>query len=140
MPAPARMSRCFASAHPIRIASMLLRNLTLLLMLCLSTPHTDCITTTWEAVKQLVLCLSTPHTDCIGNHPRNSIFLMCFASAHPIRIASPIRARCFHLTSLCLSTPHTDCIAVKGFTTAIHGIFASAHPIRIASLMHTPRR
>ena len=79
---------CFASAHPIRIASI-------------------------PCARIMPYGKSLPQHTPYGLHPMRTTVpgeQRNFASAHPIRIASNIRDRFTQSNLLCLSTPHTDCI------------------------------
>ena len=64
-------------------------------MLCLSAPHTDCISVRLDFDRRTKeLCLSTPRTDCIQQESET-----------------------VQLLRLCLSTPRTDCIQAASVGT-----------------------
>ena len=82
-----RFGRCFASAHPARIATALV----LVLPNCFH------------------LCLGTSRTDCNASIERGASIPSNFASAHPARIATARKMQEMVGDNLCLGTSRTDC-------------------------------
>ena len=123
----------FASAHPMRVASVFRRS----------------------DGRPRPLCLSASHAGCIGTAPACILARTGFASAHPLRVASqPSRFASLRI-SLCLSASPAGCIATEPlciladftlpqripcglhlkwpFNRYVDLDFASAHPMRVAS-------
>ena len=88
---------------------------------------------------KLPLCLSASHAGCIAPVRAFRVTFQNFASAHPMRVASPLARQEADHHRLCLSASHAGCILGKTSTVSERLCFASAHPMRVASLLYQSR-
>ena len=106
---------------------------------------------------KLPLCLSASHAGCIAPVRAFRVTFQNFASAHPMRVASPLARQEADHHRLCLSASHAGCIKSchldqsspcgalpQRIPCGLHHfyngykivtiVFASAHPMRVASV------
>ena len=124
-------------------------------MLCLSTPHADCIlpvrateaptsTLPQHAPRRMHLDVApvSANASALPQHVLRGLHrgdravvsaIGIFASARPTRIASARDIVVNPMKRLCLSTSYADCIVISAAAARLLSAFASARPTRIAS-------